>query len=485
MKSTFSIGLASALWLGTTVLPAQETKQVEQLQDQLRQMQENFNRLQQEQQRQIQELQKQIDALRTSASPGQPVPVPTPTSPPSTAPAATAEPPAAPAHWSPSQPIRLGSSRSYVDVSMAATLAAGASTEHDVPSLQLGGHDPNQRGVTLQGMDLTLAGAVDPYFRGQATVVYLLDRDGHSEMEIEEGYLQSQSLPGNLQLKAGQYFTEFGRVNNQHPESWAFVDAPLVNGRLFGPDGLRNPGARVSWLLPTPFYGEFFLGVQNSQGGTAYSFRDDHDGGTLFGRPSASPHVSSFADMLYSSRLALSFDLTDTQTLLLGTSAAVGPNSSGTSENTQIFGLDTFWKWKPAKTDGGYPFVSWQTEAMLRRYDAGAYAADLDNDGALDINLPRERLLDYGFYSQLAWGFHKGWVAGLRGDWIDGTKAALTPDPDREPRWRVSPALTWHPTEFSRFRLQYNYDKRSLSGTDHSVWLQWMFLLGSHPAHSY
>jgi len=58
-------------------------------------------------------------------------------------------------------------------------------------------------------------------------------------------------------------------------------------------------------------------------------------------------------------------------------------------------------------------------------------------------------------------------------------------DPDRTGRWRISPNLTWYPTEFSKIRLQYNLDERNDIGTDHSVWLQFEFLLGAHGAHKF
>ena len=60
-------------------------------------------------------------------------------------------------------------------------------------------------------------------------------------------------------------------------------------------------------------------------------------------------------------------------------------------------------------------------------------------------------------------------------------------DPFRDDRHRVSPLLLWQPTEFSRFRLQYNYDLAShLTGNEaHSLWLGVEFLFGAHPAHSY
>jgi len=108
-----------------------------------------------------------------------------------------------------------------------------------------------------------------------------------------------------------------------------------------------------------------------------------------------------------------------------------------------------------------------------------------------------ETLTDYGLYSQIVWGFRKGWVAGLRGDYVWGEKGAyekfpksfngelITTDPLRDCRWRISPNLTWYPTEFSKLRLQYNYDRRQQLGEDHSVWLQFEFLLGMHAAHKF
>ena len=49
----------------------------------------------------------------------------------------------------------------------------------------------------------------------------------------------------------------------------------------------------------------------------------------------------------------------------------------------------------------------------------------------------------------------------------------------------MSPNLTWYPTEFSKFRIQYNYDHRDTIGSDHSLWFQLEFLLGAHAAHKF
>jgi hypothetical protein len=100
------------------------------------------------------------------------------------------------------------------------------------------------------------------------------------------------------------------------------------------------------------------------------------------------------------------------------------------------------------------------------------------------VTLPPEILSDRGVYSQLLWGIKPRWVAGLRGEFASGDTAAFDSQL-RADRFRLSPNLTWYPTEFSKLRLQYNYDHRDGIGRDHSVWLQVEFLLGAHASHKF
>src|SRR5205085_12475848 len=78
--------------------------------------------------------------------------------------------------WSPTAPITVfRGANSYMNLSLDGLFAAGGSTANDIGSLQTGGHDPSQRGFTIQNVELTFEGAVDPYFRAQANVVLLMD----------------------------------------------------------------------------------------------------------------------------------------------------------------------------------------------------------------------------------------------------------------------------------------------------------------------
>jgi hypothetical protein len=231
--------------------------------------------------------------------------------------------------------------------------------------------------------------------------------------------------------------------------------------------------------MPLPFFSEVTLGVLNGQGETAHSFRNPGEDGRVHGRATLDRALRGPGDLLFTPRLATSFELTDHQTLVAGVSAAFGPNDTDAHATTQIYGADLYWKWKPARAHEGFPFVSWQTEALYSRFEAGA-------DASATPALPEETLCDYGFYSQLLWGFKPRWVAGLRGDYVDGNSGAFdASDVFRGQRTRVSPAMTWFPSEFSKFRLQYNYDHGKSFGEEHSVWLQVEFLLGAHGAHKF
>src|SRR5258705_2472271 len=380
------------------------------------------------------------------------------------------------------QPITIGGGRNYMNISLDGLFGLAYSSARDLDHIEVGDHDPQQRGFNARNVELAFDGAIDPYFEGFANIVFKLDNDNQTEVEVEEAFMQTTSLPFNLQLKAGQFFAAFGRLNPTHPHTWDFADTPLVNGLFLGPDGLRGVGAQGSWTLPLPWYSQLIFASQNGRGSTGFSFRNPGDDGMFFDRITTDREARGLQDFVWIPRWQNSVDLSPNQVVLAGVSGAFGSNETGANSRTQIYGADLFYKWKSSHAEGGFPFVKWQTEAMYRRFQAGR---------GVDESFPvAETFHDWGLYSQVLWGFRKGWVAGVRGDYLQMQNSRFTEDPDRQSRWRISANLSWYPTEFSKLRLQYNHDflESNFFLADRqvdSVFLQFEFILGAHGAHKF
>ena len=368
----------------------------------------------------------------------------------------------------------------YIDISLSSLFSSGWSSAaaEDLLALQGGAHDPNKRGFTVQNVELSLMGAVDPFLRGEAHLIFQIDAEGESSFELEEAFLTTQTLPFGLQVRAGTYFTEFGRLNPQHPHSWSYVDQPVINTRMFGGDGLRGPGVRVAWLSPLPWYAELFLGLQNANGETAVSFLNSPEEDRFLGRPLVDRELESMADLLRSVRWLNSLSLGEETTVNLGLSALWGPNRTGEEGKTAIYGGDLYLKWQPQANDQGWPFVALQGELMHRNYLAADSSELFIGD--------EENLTDSGWYVQLQWGFKRGWVFGVRHESATGSGKDRT-DPLRDQRTRVGGNLTYYPSEFSKVRLQLNLDSARFfeQGKAWGLWLQYEFLLGRHAGHKF
>src|SRR3954469_14324160 len=96
-------------------------------------------------------------------------------------------------------PARAGA---YMNIGLDGLVDGGWSTTKDVQSLQKGDHDPKVRGFTIPQGELSLDAVVDPYFKGFSNIVYKIEQNGETGVELEELYFLTTSLPHSLQLKA-------------------------------------------------------------------------------------------------------------------------------------------------------------------------------------------------------------------------------------------------------------------------------------------
>lgn len=373
-------------------------------------------------------------------------------------------------------------------IGIDADLAFGFATgdQEQIETLFGGGHDPRQNGFTLRSVDLAIVGSFDPYFDARFNVVFFIDPEGETKIELEEAFLQTKSIAGFLKIRAGLFFTPFGEYNQLHVHDHDWLTQPVMITRLFGEDGLRGIGAAAIFDIPVPWRStRLYIGMQNARGETQYSFLSSDEafeerpiGGLEF----TDREVNGFGALAYYIRLTNNFALSKNVGLSLGGSAVFGPNATGSGGRTTIFGFDATFT---IRTDDWGVFV-WRTEFAQRIY--GVDRSQRDVVGG------RSSITDFGLYTQLLWRINQAWGVGLRYEYASGSGPSggeydgRQEDPFRGDRHRLAPIAYWQFATFGRVTIQYTYDHADfLTGgkSAHALWLglRWSFGLGAGHAH--
>lgn len=323
------------------------------------------------------------------------------------------------------------------------------------------------KGFNLESAELGIFAPVDPYFNLYANIP--ITTDGAT---VEEAYFVTSSLPAGLQVKGGRFLSGFGRINNQHPHAWDFADVPLNYRAIIGQDAMGGQnGVQLTYLPPLPVYLQ--LGVEVLQGENALLFYPDNKSG---------PHAfTAFAKA--------SMDFGDSSALLFGASFMTGQAKLYTIEdntvftgNTNLYDLELVYKWKPSR---GKSFVL-QSEYIYRKQTGNLLTGD-PADPASPVS-PLKRDQD-GLYVQALYQIDR-WRIGARYGVLDlfakeFVLGGVQQDFGRQP-WQVTAALEFNPSEFSRFRLQFNHDMSSGNGqANNELFLQVILGIGAHAAHSF
>ena len=338
-----------------------------------------------------------------------------------------------------------------------------------IPGFALGDEaKPPPRGFSIGESEINLQANVDQALYGNLTLAF----ERENTVSVEEAFIQSTTLPYGFTARAGRFFSGIGYLNEQHAHTWDFADQALPY-RAFLNNQYDDDGVQLRWLAPTyrflEFGAEAFRGDSFPAGGT-----NNHNRGV--GAWSAFVHTGDDIGESASYRVGLSHLWTTAKNRstddIDATGAAVTDIFSGT-DHTYI--ADAVFKWAP---NGNFVerYLKLQGEFFLRQEQGafnGAHVANWQN----------------GFYAQGVYQFMPRWRWGLRYDQVHANSlgagfAGTTLDNLNATPRRYSSMVDYSPSEFSRFRLQYNLDQ-SRPRTDHEVILQYTVSLGAHGAHQY
>lgn len=329
-------------------------------------------------------------------------------------------------------------------------------------------------GFSLDETELVVSGNVDDWFYGYADVVFEDNEDG-TEVELEEAYFETLSLPSGLALKGGKFLSAVGYNNRFHPHSWDFSDEPLVYRAMLG-GALSDTGAQIRWLAPIDLFLEF--GAEGFQGDGYPAAGGANDG---VGAWTAFAKVGGDLNPSNSWKAGVSvyrYDVDDR------TSDIEDGEMSFNGDGNDIYIGEFVWKWAPNGNPRQRNF-KFQTEYFYRD-ENGSTDADtstVSESGRYDLD-------QKGFYAQGVYQFRQGWRFGLRYDWLsaDNTLVGITvPNPldddNRDPK-RYTAMVDYARSEFSRLRLQFTRDESS-SESDNQLFLQYIMSIGAHGAHQF
>ncbi|MBI5070791.1 MAG: hypothetical protein HZB56_21425 [Deltaproteobacteria bacterium] len=286
----------------------------------------------------------------------------------------------------------------------------------------------------FQELEVALQAVVDPFARADVYLTF-----GPEGAGVEEAYVTTLALPGGLQIKAGTLHSPWGRLNQQHPHAWDFVDAPLAASRLVAAEALGGPGLDVAWLAPLPWFAELHLAYQETT--------------PLEGEPGRRTLVG---------RLAQFTDLAEGATLGVGLSAA-RLDEPGAGAWRDLYGADLYLKLRPATSRS---YLALQAELYARRLS-----------GTGDPAVDGTRL---GGYAQAVYRIGRDWAVG--GRWETAPSLA---DGRPGPEQRFTALASWYTSEFMRLRLQGSYDRLPGGKAGLEALLALEFSIGVHGAHPF
>lgn len=312
-----------------------------------------------------------------------------------------------------------------------------------------------------------------------------------SDVEVEEVYLTTRSLPAGFQIKAGKFLSDIGYINSRHPHDWSFVKRPLVNEYLFGDHGLQETGVQATWVAPLQTYTR--LGIELLQG-------DDEEGiagfdeGVPVSRDSGPRIVTVFAKIGpdLGPDHAVQYGVSGGYISQVGLIEGHGEHDHALEGDAWFAGLDAAYRHDSGQSYGHGDFKL-TGEYFYTRRNLDEYV-----ERGHDDHTHWERRGDYserqdGLYVEGVYGFAPRWEAGLRTEALGLTNKVVGFHPMKtdslDISYRHSAQVTFRPVEpvFLRGQLSQNdfVDEHGHRDRGLEFMVQVNVALGAHGAHRF
>jgi hypothetical protein len=347
--------------------------------------------------------------------------------------------------------VARGQTLSNPDLSAIGDMRVIARTSETADSL---GQEPLE--FSFEELEIAINAYLNPYMRAD---VFVGIHGLGPEIEIEEAVLTVlRGLPLSLQMSAGAYLLDFGRINSQHPHQWGWLERPLMQQTMFGEEGLRAVGLRATTLLAV---GETAVTLSGSAfNGDAFSGHEHGD------EAAAHEHEEAAPKIMGSGRLSAFRQFGTAWSFEIGGSYLGGIYDPVENLNVNVAGIDAKLRWRPDT----YRSLVWIAEAMSSDRDV-----EPDSTGTLAA------VDAMGAFTSAEYQWRRRWSAGAFFDWTEDATVAGAETTATGGFLAFSPA-----EETARFSLVYRHETSDLYAfTDDSLTLQFLWSLGPHKPHAF
>ncbi len=334
-------------------------------------------------------------------------------------------------------------------------------------ALFLGQAAPNlsePMGMQFQEAELSVISTVDPYWTLTANLVFAAD-PAHGipdTVEAEEAYATCESIP-DLQLKVGELRAQFGKHGQLHTHAFPFIQSPIVMGNTIGMEGFKDAGIQASWLTPFPWFCEL-------TGGAYTPVANDETANGGQGNHPLDFGSNSQDNIPYLAHLKNLFDVDENTTMELGASDLTGMGVDGLHH--AVYGADLTFRNVPLRRSNQNGWILQGEYLKKVSYDDGTYNQESD-----------------GWYGSFQYRLSQEWWTGIRAEECFHTVNDLAVDPTENSLTghvqRGTFDIAWLASEFSEVRADYSYARNDAGQVDNRVMLQFNYVIGFHPPHSY
>jgi hypothetical protein len=340
-------------------------------------------------------------------------------------------------------------------------------------ALFLGQEAPNLsqsglNGIQFQEAELSVISTVDPYWTLAANLVFGANpADGIPDtVEAEEAYATCDSIP-DIQWKVGQMRAQFGKHGLLHTHAFPFIQAPIIMGNSIGMEGFKDAGIQASWLSPLPWFCELTAGGYTPVANDGVVSIGGSDGQGNHPLDFNSPSHDNIPYLVHLKNLV---DVDEDTTMELGASDLTGMGDDGLHH--AVYGADLTFRNVPLRQSNQHGWILQGEYIKKVSYEDSIYNQETD-----------------GWYGSFQDRLAQEWWTGVRYEQCFNA----TPDTQVDPTenslpghvQRVSADIAWLASEFSEVRAEYSYARNDSGSVDNRAMLQFNYVIGFHPPHSY